>query len=141
QVQATTPTVMIIGGEASPEVQAALRAHDRFTVESSADDWRQRISEKRLRAAVELPADFDAAVQRGETVAVRIYEYAGEMRSGRGAAALREFFARYGERVVTARLAEKGLAPGAVKPFDVQTRNVAPPEKVGGNILGGMIPY
>jgi sodium transport system permease protein len=28
-----------------------------------------------------------------------------------------------------------------VKPFEVKTQNVAPPEKVGGNLVGGMIPY
>jgi sodium transport system permease protein len=28
-----------------------------------------------------------------------------------------------------------------VKPFDVRTENVAPPEKVGGNAIGGIVPY
>ena len=28
-----------------------------------------------------------------------------------------------------------------MKPFEVRTENVAPPEKVGGNMIGGLIPY
>ena len=29
----------------------------------------------------------------------------------------------------------------AIKPLEVRTENVAPPEKVGGNMIGGIIPY
>ena len=45
------------------------------------------------------------------------------------------------ERVVTERLAARGLGPEAVRPFEVRRENVAPPEKVGGNLFGGLVPY
>jgi sodium transport system permease protein len=43
--------------------------------------------------------------------------------------------------MVTARLVGRGLPATLVKPFETKTQNVAPPEKVTGNRVGGMIPY
>jgi sodium transport system permease protein len=36
---------------------------------------------------------------------------------------------------------DRGLPADVVKPFEVKRQNVAPPEKVGGNLIGGLIPY
>jgi sodium transport system permease protein len=42
---------------------------------------------------------------------------------------------------VTERLTQRSLPPTLIKPFDVRRENVAPPEKVGGNLFGGIVPY
>lgn len=141
QARAETPTVMILGAAASPEVRAALEASPRLRIVPAGDDYRVRISEKRLRAAVELPDDFDAALARGETAQVRIYHYEGEIKSGFAAGELDRFFRDYREKAIQARLDARGLPAALLKPFDVARQNVAPPEKVGGAIIGGFIPY
>jgi sodium transport system permease protein len=138
---AAVPTVMILGGEDSPRVTAALRAHEKISFVPADRDWKQRIAEKRLRAAVEIPPGFDRAIERSEAAAVKLYNYAGELRSGAAVAEVRRFFEGYSRNIVTARLAERGLAPEAIRPFEVKAENVAPPEKVGGNAVGGLIPY
>jgi sodium transport system permease protein len=38
-------------------------------------------------------------------------------------------------------LAAQGLPERVVRPFEMIRRNVAPPEKVGGNLVGGFVPY
>lgn len=141
EAASATPTVMILGGEDSPQVAAALRAGLRMEVVPAQPDWRTRITDKRLRAAIEIPPGFDRAVEQGERIGVRIYHHAGEMRSAFAAAELRRFLAEHGDRIVVARLAERGLPASALKPFTVNTENVAPPEKVGGSTIGGLIPY
>ncbi len=141
QARAETPTVMILGAASSSTVRSALEAHSRIRVVPSADDYRTRISDKTLRAAVELPDDFDAALARGETAQVRIYHYEGELKSGFAAGELDRFFRDYREKTLQARLDERGLPATMLKPFDVTRQNVAPPEKVGGNLIGGFIPY
>jgi sodium transport system permease protein len=146
QARQETPSVMVIGGEDSPGVVAALKAEKTAAGEPRfrlvpAGDYRQLISDKKLRAAVEIPPGFEAALQAGEPRTVSIYYYEGEMRSGMGASALGEFFRSYREKTVEARLAERGLPAELVKPFEVRRQNVAPPEKVGGNLFGGFIPY
>lgn len=141
KAKATAPTVMIVGGADSPGVLEALRAHPKLQIVPPADDWRTRIAEKRIRVAVEVPPGFDASLAQGVPVQVKLYHYEGEVRSGIGLGEVREFFRNYREQVITARLTKHGLGAEVVKPFEVITQNVAPPEKVGGNLFGGMIPY
>lgn len=141
KARATAPTVMVVGGEDSPRIRAALRANTRVRLVEPAADWRQRITEKKLRAAVEIPAGFDAALEKGAPATVRIYHYEGEIRSRFAVDELRRFLSEYREREVGARLAARGLPPALVKPYEISTRNVAPPEKVGGNAIGGLVPY
>lgn len=141
EAAATTPTVMVMGGEDSPAALAAFRAHGKIKLLPLSRDWKQRISDKKLRAAVEIPAGFDEAIQRGEAATIKIYNYDGEMRSGMAVSEVRRFFADYSEKIVSARLAGRGLSLAAIKPFEVKAENVAAPEKVGGNFIGGLIPY
>jgi sodium transport system permease protein len=141
QARATVPTVMLVGGEDSPALRAALARHDKVKLEPAAPDWRQRIAEKKVRAAVEVPAGFDAALERGEAATVTIYNYDGEMRSTFAVGEMRRFFNDYREKTIAARLESRGLPAGFVKPFELKTENVAPPEKVGGNVIGGIVPY
>ena len=141
QARATAPTIMVIGGEDSPRAVAALKSNDKIKIEPTAADWKQRISDKKVRAAVEIPADFDAALARGEPSTVKIYNYEGEMRSGFAVGEVRRFFTDYRDKIITERLEGRGMPASLVKPFEVKTENVAPPEKVGGNIIGGLIPY
>ena len=54
---------------------------------------------------------------------------------------LDKFFRDLREKTVAARLAERSLPPTLIAPFEVKRENVAPPEKVGGNLLGGIVPY
>jgi sodium transport system permease protein len=135
------PTVMVLGGDDSPVLRAALAADPKLHLIRTAANWKQQISDKQLRAAVEIPAGFDAALDRGTPAEVKIYDYDGELRSGFAVGELRNFLNDYREKTVTARLAGRGLPVALVKPFEVKTQNVAPPEKVGGNLVGGLIPY
>ena len=135
------PTVMMLGGDDSPVLRAALAADPKLHLVRTAANWKQQISDKQLRAAVEIPAGFDAALDRGTPAEVKIYDYDGELRSGFAVGELRNFLNDYREKTVTARLAGRGLPVALVKPFEVKTQNVAPPEKVGGNLVGGLIPY
>lgn len=141
QARAETPRVMIIGGEDSPAARAALAGHDRLRIVPATPDWRQLISEKKIRAAVEFAPGFDAALERGEPAVARIYNYEGEMRSAFAVSETRRFLADYRDRIIAARLGRHGLPASLVRPFEVRTENVAPPEKVGGNVIGGIIPY
>lgn len=146
QAKQETPSVMIVGGEDSPEVVEAIKAEKtakgepRFRI-VPAGDYKQLISEKKLRTAVEIPAGFDAALKAGETKTVTIYHYEGEIRSGFAQSGLNEFFRVYREKKIEARLVDRGLPVTLIKPFEVKRQNVAPPEKVGGNLFGGFIPY
>ena len=147
KAQEEIPSVMIIGGEDSPALLAQLKSardpdRDRplLRVVPGAD-YKQSITDKKIRAAVEIPRGFEAALKTGEPRTVMIYYFEGEIKSGLGQKALDKFFSDYRQKFTEARLAERGLPATLVKPFEVKRQNVAPPEKVGGNLFGGFVPY
>ncbi|MGD0262818.1 MAG: ABC transporter permease [Verrucomicrobiota bacterium] len=135
------PRVMIIGGENSPKVLSALRAARNFQIVPATEDFTNQIVEKTVRAVVKLPPDFDAALARGDKAKVEIYEYQGEIKSGFAAENLNAFFRNLQDATVQERLENRGVPVEVLKPFTIQRQNVAPPAKVTGNVLGGILPY
>jgi len=135
------PHVMIIGGEDSPKVLSALRAARSLQIVPATADFTNQIVEKRVRAVVKLPQDFDAAIARGDKAEVEIYEYQGEIKSGFAAGNLNAFFQNLRDTTVRERLESRGVPVEVLKPFTIQRQNVAPPAKVAGSLLGGMLPY
>ena len=133
--------VMIVGSAGAPELIRALQADPKFRVVAETGDYQQRIADKKLRVALELPADFEAQVRAGQPATAAVLYYEGEIKSGIGARELEGFMQKYRTTLVEGRLRERGLPLELTKPFELKRRNVAPPEKVGGATIGGFIPY
>lgn len=134
-------SVMVVNSAGAPELVKALKADAKFRVVAETPDVKQRIADKKVRVALELPQDFDAAIVRGETPKIGVLFYDGEIKSGIGAREVESFLQKYRTGILDQRLKERGLPPEFTKPFEMARKNVAPPEKVGGATLGGFIPY
>jgi sodium transport system permease protein len=141
QAMRETPKVMILGGRDSPHVLAKLRQLNDVQIVPVKPDYAEEISNKQIRAAVEIPDGFEAKLAAGESSTVTIYMYEGELKSGFGAERLQRFLRELRERTVREHLQARQLPESLARPFEISEKNVAPPEKVGGAILGGMIPY
>jgi sodium transport system permease protein len=141
QARAEVPRVMVIGGADSPGVRKGLERTGKFRLEDASADWRRLISDKRVRAAVEIPPGFEKALSAGDAPTITLYGYQGEMKSGLAQEQLDSFFTKLRTRTTVALLAGRGLPPTVARPFEVREVNVAPPEKVGGNLFGGIVPY
>ena len=135
------PSIVILGGEDSPGVVAQLSATKKFKIVTDAADYKQRIADKKLRAAIQLPAGFEAGLKSGAAPAVTIYHYEGELKSQFGVNEIEKFLRELRDKTVSERLAEKSLPATFARPFEFKRENVAPPEKVGGNLIGGFVPY
>jgi sodium transport system permease protein len=135
------PKVMILGGEDSPQLLERLRKLDTLSIVPYADNWKDQISNKDIRAAVEIPKGFQGALAEGTAPPVNIYYYKGELKSSFGADHVQKAVEEYRDEVVKDRLAAKNLPASVLKPFEVKEENVAPPEKVGGASIGGFIGY
>ena len=136
-----TARVMIIHGEDSPQVVEKLGQVKDLEIVPYTDDWKKRISEKEIRAAVEIPKGFDSALTQGQALTVKIYFYHGEIKSSFGANHVEKFFDDYRDSVISSRLSARNLPSDIIKPFEVKQENVAPPEKVSGAALGGLLGY
>ncbi len=138
---AGAPKVMVLDEEGSPETVAALRRLRKFDLVSASGDYTNLIATKKIRAAVEIPRDFDAAVEAERKSAVVIYTYDGEPKSMQVTQQLDEFFRHRREEVVRRRLVAHKIAETLVTPFEVQRTNVASPKQVSGAVIGMILPY
>ena len=136
-----TPKIMILGGQDSPQVLADLRKIDTLEIAPYQDNWKEQISEKEIRAAVEIPPGFQSALEKGDAKTVKIYFYQGELKSSLGADRIEKSLKDYRDAVVKDRLAAKNVSSSVLTPFSIEQQNVAPPEKVSGATVGGFIGY
>src|SRR6202011_3147773 len=136
-----TPKIMILGGEDSPQLMASVKKLDSLEIVPYAPNWKDEISNKDIRAAVEIPKGFEKSLETGPSETVKIYFYDGEMKSSFGANRLEKFLKDYRDTVVKDRLAAKNLPASVLSPFAIKQENVAPPEKVSGATFGSFIGY
>jgi sodium transport system permease protein len=141
KVEKEIPKIMIKGGEDSPELLDRLHRLDKLAIVPYADNWKDQISNKEIRAAVEIPKGFQAALAAGTAPTVSVYYYEGELKSSIGANHLQDAVKEYRDSVVKERLAAKNLPASVLLPFEIKQQNVAPPEKVSGASIGGFIGY
>jgi sodium transport system permease protein len=135
------PKVMILGGDSSPKAQADLRAVKDLEFVPAEPDYRQQISDKKIRAAVDLPSGFDKSLKDGKDATVKIYHYSGDLKSGIAVDKVENSLNKYRDTTVKLRLEAHNLPSNLVEPFKVEKENVAPPEKVSGAAIGGFLPY
>ncbi|MCL4524223.1 MAG: ABC transporter permease subunit [Acidobacteria bacterium] len=135
--------IMVLGAEHAPAVVEALRATGKFEIVPLAQDFKQQINDKVLRAAVEIPAGFGqpAAAADGPPPSVKIYYYQTELRSQLAVSSLEDFFGKQRDEMAAARLAGRGIAASVLTPVKTEAENVATEEKVTGARLGALVPY
>ncbi|HEV1992889.1 MAG TPA: ABC transporter permease [Candidatus Acidoferrum sp.] len=135
------PTVVLLGGEDSPRILEDLRRLEKIELVPTTPNWKDRIANKEIRAAIELPAGFQASLEGAEPETVKIYYYEGDLKSSFGANHVEKYFKDYRDKIIKERLSAKHLPATLLKPFEVKQENVAPPEKVSGAAFGGLISY
>jgi sodium transport system permease protein len=141
KAQEEVPKVILRGGQDSPAIVAGLKKLDKIEIVPETPNWKDQIINKEVRAAIEIPPGFQAAVAEGKSDTVTILKYQGEMKSEIATGKIEKFLKDYRDDVVKARLTAKNVPDTVLKPFEVKQENVAPPEKVGGAAFGGVIGY
>lgn len=133
--------VMIHGGEDSPKVLAALDNLAGIRIVPYRDDAIQEVSDKKIRAVVEIPPGFDAAINSRQSKKISIGYFENNDKSEEAESKLETFFGKYREQIVRAELAARGLPANLMDPFTVKSKNVASASQVGAALFGGWIPY
>jgi sodium transport system permease protein len=141
KARAEIPRVMVVGGTDSPEIRAELLKSAKFRAEPASADWKKLISERKVRAAAEIPPGFEKALNSGSAPSISLYDFEGDLNSGLAVGQLRTFFIGLRERTTARLLAARGLPASVARPFEVTQTNVTPPEQTGGNLLGGILAY
>lgn len=136
-----TPRVMVLGGTDAPGVLEALRTSKKIEMVPATPDWKDKIINKEIRAAIAIPDGFEASLAQQNPQTIEIYKYEGELKSSISADAVERILKAYRDKVIEARLDANFVPSSILTPFRVKQDNVAPLEKVGGAAFGGIIGY
>jgi sodium transport system permease protein len=131
--------IMILGGEDSPAVVEGLKNAKNLIVVPASADYVSQISNKKIRAAVEIPTGL--GTEGDDKAPVKVYIYAGDLKSASAASRIEKFFTDYRDSIARDRLVAEKLPASLLKPFEVKQENVVSAEKVAGETVGGIIPY
>lgn len=131
--------IAVSGREYSPELYAAIDSSKELEI-VAADSLEKAINDKTIRAALIVPADFDARVKAMDSLSVTILYNAAETKSDFAADKLAGIVGAYRSRLLADRLTERGLSPGLIRPFEIDRENVAS-EKMGSFLLSMFLPY
>jgi len=131
--------IMVIGADGAPEIVEALAESERLRIVPLAENWKELVAEKKIRAVVSIPENYLSGSDDSD--AVMMYSYEGELKSRLAVREIEKQLTSYRESMVQDELKQLGLPASLIEPFTIAWENVAPPEKVGGNQLGGMVPY
>jgi sodium transport system permease protein len=135
------PKIMILGGDDSPGTIAEIRKMDHIKIVPHTADWKARIVDKDIRAALEIPPGFQSSLESQKIETLMIYNYQGDLKSSIAADDIQKAMGKYRDRLIQQNLTAKNLPEAVLRPFEMKQSNVAPPEKVGGAALGGFISY
>lgn len=133
--------IMVLGGADSPDVVARLKQAPNLRVVPYKPNYTELISNKKIRAAIDLPPGFQAAVKNGSHPEVKIYVFSGDLKSMLSATRIKEQLTEYRDSMVRDRLAAQHLPESLMKPFGVQQQNVVSEDRVAGESYGGLITY
>jgi sodium transport system permease protein len=133
--------IMVLGGGDSPGAVQQLKHSQDLRIMPSSADYVDLISNKKIRAAVDLPPGFQAGVARGEHPDVKIYIFSGDLKSMLSATRIEKSLREYRDALVRERLASQNLPESLMKPFDIQQQNVVSDDKIAGESYGGLITY
>src|SRR5262249_13221485 len=114
-----SPKVMIVGGEDSPGVVAALKATPKIEIVPASSNWKTLVIDKEVPVAVEIPSAFDKSLQDQKKLEVTIYDYSGELKSEIAAGKVEKALKTYRDDVVKNRVVAKKLPAEVLDPFDV----------------------
>jgi sodium transport system permease protein len=132
--------IMVLGGADSPAIVEGLKQTKNLVVVPESPNYIDLISNKKIRAAVEIPPGLQSATG-SQYPPVTIFIYSGDLKSSFAANRIEKFFTEYRDKVAHQRLAAENLPATLLKSFDIQQKNVVSDEKVAAETFGGIIPY
>jgi len=99
------------------------------------------VDERLMRAVVRIPPGFDAKVAAGDSVAFDILFDGSDTKSETAGDKLRDWAVAYRDSMVAATLDNLGLDDSVIKPFWINSANIASESRMGAMILGMLLPY
>lgn len=138
--QTTVTEVGLQGGDNLPaELRSILRAQNVTLTDS--DNPEASVRDDTFAAALSVPDDFAARLERGERADITVYSKQGNLRSELNASKIEAAVRVYRQQIVAERLAEAGLDPDVLEPIGVASVDASSQAERSSGQLAWLIPF
>jgi sodium transport system permease protein len=132
--------VFVVGIDNAPSLKNWFERQT-YTVKAAPADYEKRLRNAQLTdPVVVVPADFEAALQRGESLTVELVSDSANQRSQAGAGPIARLLAGFSRERATLNLALRGISLELLEPMQVEDRDLASTQTRATQITG-MLPY
>jgi sodium transport system permease protein len=112
-----------------------------YTLRPAPGDWERQLQDSRLAdPVVVIPADFEAALARGETPVVEVVGSSANQRASTGMRRVIGLLQGYNREQAMLRLAVRGVSPAALDALQVEERDLASPAARAAQ-LSAIVPF
>jgi len=132
--------IAILGEENAPYLAQKLSSDERFEVMSE-ENFKDAIDQKRIEAALEFSENFEKGIEREKSSQAVIYYDEAEVKSSMAVDKMKDYLWEYEDSMVTSRLEKREIDRSLLHPVDIQEKNIASKEKMGGFMLSMFLPY
>src|SRR6185369_10402109 len=108
---------------------------------SDLNEAQQQVRDRKLRAVVSIPADFQAKLDKDQNAQVSIFYDQSNDKSGTAETRIEKSLADFNEKIVGDRLARRDLSTELLKPVALKKENVASSDSMGSFIISTVLPY
>ncbi|MEQ1684560.1 MAG: ABC transporter permease [Burkholderiaceae bacterium] len=132
--------VVVAGIEHAPSLKNWFERQT-YTVKAAPADYEKRLRNAQLTdPVVVVPADFEAALQRGESPTIELVSDSANQRSQAGAGPIARLLGGFSRERATLNLALRGISLELLEPMQVEDRDLASTQTRATQITG-MLPY
>jgi sodium transport system permease protein len=140
KIKASKARVALVNEAAAPGLKEKLAADSTIALTPSQHPQTD-LTNRDLDAVIELPDDFESRLATLDSAVVKVRVDLSRDRGERMSERIRSFLVDWREELVTQRLQQRDLPPAFVKPFTVKIDNVAGERKMGGSMVGRILPF
>ena len=132
--------VFVVGIDNAPSLRNWFERQT-YTVKTAPADYEKQLRSAKLTdPVVVVPADFEAALQRGESPTVELVSDSANQRSQAGAGPIARLLSGFSRERATLNLALRGISLELLEPMQVEDRDLASTQTRATQITG-MLPY
>jgi sodium transport system permease protein len=132
--------VFVVGIDNAPSLKNWFERQT-YTVKAAPADFEKQLRNAKLTdPVVVVPADFEAALQRGESPTVELVSDSANQRSQAGAGPIARLLGGFSRERATLNLALRGISLELLEPMQVEDRDLASTQTRATQITG-MLPY
>lgn len=133
-------TIGVVNESAAPELSQMLREASKVIVQSAESDSEDMVRNREIDAALVIPADAQAGLERDGRYTVSVVQNSLNDKSGLALQRISEVVARFNELLLASRLSAIGADASIMRGVDVQASETATEKELGGFGLGFLLP-